>query len=617
LNHRHFTVKIKVKMQNVLAQYYLFPEALLRLSMGAYSDSAAASLFIAGTAAGLLIFSSLGLLLRLGVNRPRTEETAAEYRCRTGAAGAILCAALGLGLPFIPGFGGPSMLAASLAELVGLLGFVLSPAVLLLRRLFPRWGFKQLLPLPLLAAVAALLPLSRQLKAPFALGCFSLALGVLCLALLGYAVKSRRPWGGFLWNALLYLALGLSFVLPLRETFLWPALCLAYLLLEYRLFSRIPPSPLFLPAPLPEEAAVPVNAVPKKKKRAVKSAKAAGPPEEAPESGAPPPAKAAPEPEVPAKTAAEAESPVDARTRDGPAQTGNEPVHVKVPDGVPPSKLPGIGSSVSSFIPREFLAILNKKTVADLKLGDHIKQEMTIFFSDIRQFTDLSENLTPEESFAFINSYLSRIVPEITKNGGFVDQYIGDAILALFPHAQGPDMAVRSAIAIQGKIREYNGHRANCGYRPLSMGIGLHTGTLMIGVVGTKDRMQNTVISDAVNLASRVESLTKAFRVSLAISEETFKKLEDPGSYQYRFVGKVRVKGKAEPVSIFEIFDGIDEELQQKKIQANRFFEQGMFLYYQKKHTEALQEFRRVLEVLPDDGAAAFYIDNCLTKIKA
>ncbi|MDR1929832.1 MAG: adenylate/guanylate cyclase domain-containing protein [Treponema sp.] len=272
--------------------------------------------------------------------------------------------------------------------------------------------------------------------------------------------------------------------------------------------------------------------------------------------------------------------------------------------------------AVSSFIPKEFLAILKKKSISELKLGDHIKQEMTIFFSDIRQFTELSENLTPEESFAFINSYFSRVVPEISKNGGFVDKYIGDAVLALFPQINGADMAVKAAISIQGKIREYNTHRAKCGYRPLAMGIGIHTGLLMVGVVGTRDRMQNTVISDAVNLASRVESLTKAFRVSLAISEETFKKLEDPGSYKYRFVAKVRVKGKVEPVSIFEIFDGINPSLLKHKIEANRYFEQGMIDYYQKHYADALTGFRKVLDIIPDDGASAFYMDNCLAKLK-
>lgn len=281
---------------------------------------------------------------------------------------------------------------------------------------------------------------------------------------------------------------------------------------------------------------------------------------------------------------------------------------------------------LTRFIPREFLAILNKPNVMDLQLGDHVKQDMTIFFSDIRQFTNLSEILTPEENFKFINSYLSRIVPVISEHGGFVDKYMGDAIMALFPdllNATGPDRgpggadaAVRAAIEIQKKIVEYNGHRANSGYRPLAMGIGIHTGTLMIGVVGVEDRMQNTVISDAVNLASRLEGITKVFNISLAISEETFKSLNNPGAYLYRFIGKVRVKGKIDPVSVFEIFDGMDPNLQERKMRANIHFEQGMLSYYQKDFPQAMYNFRKVLEILPEDGASAFYLDNCLAKVK-
>lgn len=276
-----------------------------------------------------------------------------------------------------------------------------------------------------------------------------------------------------------------------------------------------------------------------------------------------------------------------------------------------------VSLALTRFIPKEFLAILDRSSVVELQLGDHVKREMTIFFSDIRQFTNLSERLTPEESFKFINSYLSRIVPVITACGGFVDKYMGDAVMALFANEGGADAAVRAAIEMQKKIVEYNGHRANCGYRPLSMGIGLHTGTLMLGVVGVEDRMQNTVISDAVNLASRLESITKVFNISLAISEETFKNLEDPGSYMYRFIGKVRVKGKAEPVSVFEIFDGVDPDILERKMRANIFFEQGMLSYYRKDFTEAMFNFRKVLEVLPEDGASAFYLDNCMVKVRA
>jgi two-component system sensor histidine kinase ChiS len=267
------------------------------------------------------------------------------------------------------------------------------------------------------------------------------------------------------------------------------------------------------------------------------------------------------------------------------------------------------------FVPRVFLEILKKESVDQLRLGDHVRQEMTVFFSDIRQFTTLLEALTPEESFKFINSYLARIVPIITKNGGFVDKYIGDAIMAIFPRTNGTDMAVLSAIEIQKTLVEYNIHRAKMNYRPLSIGIGIHIGTLMMGVVGVEDRMQNTVISDAVNHASRLEGMCKAYNVSIVVSEQIFKKLEEPGSYMYRFLGKVRVKGKVEPVSVFEIFDGLNQELLERKKKANRYWEEGMLSFSKKDYLAALKQFRKVREILPEDGAAICYTDYCMEKL--
>jgi two-component system sensor histidine kinase ChiS len=273
-----------------------------------------------------------------------------------------------------------------------------------------------------------------------------------------------------------------------------------------------------------------------------------------------------------------------------------------------------VAETVKRFIPQEFLQALDKTKLTDLRLGDHVKKDMTIFFSDIRAFTELSEQLTVEENFAFINSYLARVVPIIKENGGFIDKYIGDAIMALFPGPEGPDEAIRSAIDMQGKINEYNGHRAKMGYRSISMGVGIHAGSLMLGVVGVENRMENTVISDAVNLASRLQAITKAFNISLAISEEVFKSVKDPGAYTFRFIGKVRVKGKFEPVSVFEIFDGIEPARYERKVKANTFFEQGMLAYYQKDFSGAMYYFKRVLETMPEDGAASFYLDTCMNK---
>jgi two-component system sensor histidine kinase ChiS len=285
-------------------------------------------------------------------------------------------------------------------------------------------------------------------------------------------------------------------------------------------------------------------------------------------------------------------------------------------EGYIPDEMGRVTRKMNPFVPREFLNILHKESVMDLKLGDHVMQEMTIFFSDIRKFTELFEGLSPEDSFKFINSYLTRIVPVIEEYGGFVDKYIGDAILALYPQENGADMAVRTAIEIQRRILEYNNHRAKCGYRPLEIGIGLHTGSLMLGVVGVHHRMQNTVISDSVNLASRVEGLTKAFNVSMAISGQTFQKLEHPESYMFRYLGNVKVKGKGEPTRVYEILDGINPELTERKMKANRYFEEGMFSYSKKNYIEALSNFNRVLEILPDDGASIAYMQNCMAKLK-
>jgi two-component system sensor histidine kinase ChiS len=514
--------------------------------------------FAAGFASALLL-AALTVRLYLFF---RPESSAAERKQRTGPVFSIAVIALTLAFPVLTG-NAKVLVSVSAVQFAGFLAFESFFIFRLLKRSFPA-DAGRFLPLLLIVFAAAFLgPLMENavpfmtIGAPFMAACFSFILLPLCFFLLALSSKKCQTLNPFIFGALIYLVLGVSFFLPPAAG--GPArfaALLMYLCAEHAFFGR-----------------------------RIQQAAAAQPP-----AG-----------REPGPAAAEEDLEELAVDEEGAELTRA----VKQFDGVTP------------FIPHEFLALLNKESIEDLKLGDHAKQEMTIFFSDIRQFTDLSEKLTPEESFAFINSYLSRIVPEITKNGGFVDKYIGDAILALFPEKDGPDMAVRTAIAIQDRILEYNAHRAKCGYSPLAMGIGVHTGALMLGVVGVANRMQNTVVSDAVNLASRLESITKVFGVSLAISEATFKKLSDPGSYKYRFIGKVRVKGKSAPVSVFEIFDGINPVVQKRKIEANMFFEQGMFHYYQKNYSEALMSFRKVREILPDDGASAFYMDNCLSKLKS
>jgi tetratricopeptide (TPR) repeat protein len=187
--------------------------------------------------------------------------------------------------------------------------------------------------------------------------------------------------------------------------------------------------------------------------------------------------------------------------------------------------------------------------------------------------------------------------------------------MALYPESHGADMAVRTAIEIQKRVLEYNEHRAKCGYRSLEIGIGIHTGPLMLGVVGVYNRMQNTVISDSVNLASRVENLTKAFGVSMAISGQTFQKLEHPESYMFRYLGNVKVKGRGEPTRVYEILNGISHETMEKKMKSNMYFEQGLFSFMQKKYEDALENFNKVIEIIPDDKASFLYREHCIEKL--
>jgi len=135
-------------------------------------------------------------------------------------------------------------------------------------------------------------------------------------------------------------------------------------------------------------------------------------------------------------------------------------------------------SSFSRFVPGEFLKLLNKENITDVKLGDHILREMTILFSDIRSFTSLSEKMTPQQNFNFLNSYLKRMNPFIWNNKGFIDKYIGDAIMALFP--DGEESALSAAIEMINHLPVYNTHRHNCRYAPIEIGIGMHSGEVML-----------------------------------------------------------------------------------------------------------------------------------------
>lgn len=277
-------------------------------------------------------------------------------------------------------------------------------------------------------------------------------------------------------------------------------------------------------------------------------------------------------------------------------------------------RLAKINAAYGRFVPHEFLQFLDKESIEDVRLGDQVQREMSILFADIRSFTTLSEGMTPQENFNFLNAYLKRVSPIIRQHRGFVDKYIGDAVMALFPETA--EDALHAAIAIQKKVSEYNEYRVEQGWRPIQVGIGLHTGRLMLGTIGEAERMESTVISDAVNLASRMEGLTKLYGASIIVSESSLFGLEELAPYHFRFLGRVQVKGKRKPISIFEIFNGDPEKVIDLKLKTKQMFEKGLMYFYGRQFTQAKIYFQNVLKDNSGDRAAKLYLDRTIDFIE-
>lgn len=172
------------------------------------------------------------------------------------------------------------------------------------------------------------------------------------------------------------------------------------------------------------------------------------------------------------------------------------------------------------------------------------------------------------------------------------------------------DDAVKAGIAMLNQLTEYNQGRTKAGYLPIHIGIGINTGSLMLGTVGGPKRMDSTVISDAVNLASRIEGLTKNYGVALLISEHTFNSLSNPNLYNIRHIDRVKVKGKSERVSVYEVFDADPQFLRESKLITKSIFEEALQLYNQGLYLQAARFFQKCLRINPGDKVSEIYLQR-------
>ncbi len=276
--------------------------------------------------------------------------------------------------------------------------------------------------------------------------------------------------------------------------------------------------------------------------------------------------------------------------------------------------LNNINKANARFVPKQFLEFLGKESITDIQLGDQVQKEMTVLFSDIRDFTSMSEKMTPKENFDFLNNYLGYMEPVIRNNNGFIDKFIGDSIMALFP--EKAEDAINAAIEMRLKLIEFNDIMEQFGKPLVNSGIGIHSGLLMLGIIGGEGRMDGTVISDAVNLTSRIEGLTKVYGSSIVITEDTLIRLSDPSQYNFRYLDVVKVKGKKEAVYIFEILDGDPDELKMLKINSKEDYGKAMQAYKKQEFNSARKIFEDLCQRNPSDKVTQLYIERCKRNIE-
>jgi class 3 adenylate cyclase len=268
----------------------------------------------------------------------------------------------------------------------------------------------------------------------------------------------------------------------------------------------------------------------------------------------------------------------------------------------------GLADSFARFVPREFLRSLGHSQPVDIRFGESVQKEMTVLFADIRRFTTLVEQMSPTENIGFINAYIGYMEPAVLAHGGFIDSYVGDAIMALFDGSATP--AVEAAVAMFRALEAFNTERVALGAVAVDIGIGVSTGQLTLGTIGGAERLKCGVIGDAVNVAARIESLTKRYRVRLLISGQAYAGLGPALRRATRLIDRVRVAGHGEPIELFEVFEADPPLVREQKRNSLGRWETAVEHYFAGRFREALSLLTelRASSTLEEDGVLTMYL---------
>lgn len=207
------------------------------------------------------------------------------------------------------------------------------------------------------------------------------------------------------------------------------------------------------------------------------------------------------------------------------------------------------------FVPDQFLSRIAPEGVESIQLGNAREEELTILFCDIRDFTAIAETQTPSDTFEWLNAFFTRMNQAIATHHGFIDKFLGDALMAVFDrtgnHAQD---ALSAAVAMVQSLNQFNSDRQKYNLeQPVNIGIGIHTGVAMIGTVGSDRRMDSTVIGDVVNTAARLEELTKLYGCHILASDAVIAQMRQPELFSCRLIDRVTPRGKQQALDLYEV----------------------------------------------------------------
>ncbi|MDD3232439.1 MAG: adenylate/guanylate cyclase domain-containing protein [Clostridia bacterium] len=258
------------------------------------------------------------------------------------------------------------------------------------------------------------------------------------------------------------------------------------------------------------------------------------------------------------------------------------------------------------YVPKQFLKYLGKNSILELELGNQVQKEMTTMFVDIHNSTATSTTLSLEENFNYINSYLNVVSPIIRKFGGFVDKYLGDGILAVFVK---PENALECSVAITKAVDNKNKSIKNL--PNLNVGISINTGEVVFGIVGEEERKSPTIISDAVNLASKMNDFNKYFGSKIIFSKRTLNSLKIEYPLAYRYAGSLSFEDDKEYTSLFESLECYDKRKREKLENDKTMFEQAIRYFNLGKCHQAKELFQKILKNTRGDKVAYMYFNKC------